>query len=153
MPLLEEIFDALSQAMVFNTLDLNFSFHRLPLKEGDKVKTTFWGINPHGKDCLYQWKILPFGLKNAPIEFQRVMDWVFSGLSFAKCYIDDIIVYNMTPRDCMHHLREVFGKLKEHNLKLHLGKCWFFHTQVEYLGHMIYLGGLGIQKAKVEAIS
>jgi hypothetical protein len=54
MPLLEEIFDALSQAMVFNTLDLNFSFHRLPLKEGDKVKTTFWGINPHGKDCLYQ---------------------------------------------------------------------------------------------------
>jgi hypothetical protein len=54
MPLLKEIFYALSQAMVFNTLDLNFSFHQLPLKEGDKVKTTFWGINPHGKDCLYQ---------------------------------------------------------------------------------------------------
>jgi hypothetical protein len=45
----------------------------------------------------------------------------------------------------------VFGKLKEHNLKLHLNKCQFFHTQVEYQGHMIYLGGLGVQKAKVQA--
>jgi hypothetical protein len=53
----------------------------------------------------------------------------------------------------MHHLQEVFGRLKEHNLKLHLGKCQFFHTQVEYLGHMIYPNGLGIQKAKIEAIS
>jgi hypothetical protein len=47
----------------------------------------------------------------------------------------------------------VFGKLKEYNLKLYLSKCWFFHTQMEYLGHMIYLGGLGVQKVKVEAIS
>jgi hypothetical protein len=46
----------------------------LPLREGDKVKTTFWGIDPHGKDCLYQWHFLPFGLKNAFIEFQKVMD-------------------------------------------------------------------------------
>jgi hypothetical protein len=53
----------------------------------------------------------------------------------------------------MHHLQEVFGRLNEHNLKLHISKCWFLHTQVEYLGHMIYLSGLGVQKAKVEAIS
>jgi len=53
----------------------------------------------------------------------------------------------------MHHLREVFGRLKEHNLKLNPRKCQFFHTWVEYiLGHMIYPNGLGIQKAKVEAI-
>jgi threonine aldolase len=44
----------------------------------------------------------------------------------------------------MHHLREVFRIFKERNLKLHLDKCRFFHTQVEYLGHMIYLGGLGV---------
>ncbi len=53
MPLLEEIFDALGQAKVFSTLDLKSSYHQLPLKEGDKVNTRFWGINPHGKDCLY----------------------------------------------------------------------------------------------------
>jgi hypothetical protein len=53
----------------------------------------------------------------------------------------------------MHHLQKMFNQLKEHNLKLHLGKCQFLQTQVKYLGHMIYLGGLGVQKAKVEAIS
>jgi hypothetical protein len=54
MPLLEEIFDALGQAKVSNTLDLRFGYQQLPLREGDKVKMTFWGIDPHGNDCLYQ---------------------------------------------------------------------------------------------------
>jgi hypothetical protein len=53
MPLPEEIFDVHGQAKVFSTLDLKSGYHQLPLKEGDKVKTKFWGINFHGKDCLY----------------------------------------------------------------------------------------------------
>jgi hypothetical protein len=56
MPLLEEIFDALGWAKVFNTLDLRYGYHQLQLKEGDKAKITFHGIDFHGKDCLYQWK-------------------------------------------------------------------------------------------------
>jgi hypothetical protein len=92
-------------------LDLRFGYHQLPLKEGDKVKTTFWGINPHGKDCLYQWNFLPFGLKNALMKFRKVMDRMLAGLDFAKCYIDDIIIFSPTPRDHMHHLQKVFGRL------------------------------------------
>jgi hypothetical protein len=53
------------------------------------------------------------------------------GFGFAKCYIDDIIIFSLTPGDHMHHLREVFRRLKEHNLKFHVGKCQFFHIQVE----------------------
>jgi hypothetical protein len=47
----------------------------------------------------------------------------------------------------------MFKRLKEYNLQFHQGKCHFFHIQVEYLGHMIYLGGLGVQKVKVKMIS
>jgi len=113
---------------VFSTLDLQSNYHQLPLKEGDKVKMTFWGIDPHGKDCLYQWRFWPFGLKNAPTEFQRMMDRVLVDYNFAKCCIDDIIVLNLTLEDHMHHLHEVFGRFKDHNLKLHPSKCQFFQT-------------------------
>jgi hypothetical protein len=52
----------------------------------------------------------------------------------------------------MHHLQEVFRRFKEHNLKFHPSKCWFFHIEVEYLGHMIYISGLRVQKVKVHTI-
>jgi hypothetical protein len=78
------------------------------------------------------------------------MHWILVGFGFVKCYIDDIIILNLILGDHMQHLQEVFGRLKEHNLKLHLGKCWIFHIHVEYMGHMIYPSGLGAQKAKVK---
>ncbi len=49
----------------FNSLDLQFEYHQLPFHKGDKVKITFWGIDQNGMDSLYNWKFLPFGLKNA----------------------------------------------------------------------------------------
>jgi hypothetical protein len=56
-----------------------------------------WGSDLHGKDCLYQWWFLPFGLKNAFAKFQRVMDRVLARLGFAKlCYMDDIIIFSPT---------------------------------------------------------
>jgi hypothetical protein len=68
MLLLEDIFDTFGQAsQSFKHLKLVVW---LPLKESDKVKITFWGINYDGKDCLlYQWKFLPFGLKNTLAKF------------------------------------------------------------------------------------
>jgi hypothetical protein len=84
---------------------------------------TFWGLDLHGKGCLYQWQFLPFGLKKALVEFQRVMDQVLARLDFVKCYIDDIIIFNLTSKGHMHQLQEVLRRLKGHNLKLHPGKC------------------------------
>jgi hypothetical protein len=95
----------------------------MPIREEDKAKITFWGVNSHDKDCLYQWKFLPFGLKNALAEFQRVMDKILTGLDFVRCYIDDIMVYSDTVEEHQIHLQIVFERLKAHGLCLHLGKC------------------------------
>jgi hypothetical protein len=43
---------------------LRSGYHQIGLREEDKEKTAFWGIDKDGKDWLYQWKFLPFGLKN-----------------------------------------------------------------------------------------
>jgi hypothetical protein len=90
------------------------------------VKTAFWGVDHDGKDQLYHWKSLPFGLKNAPADFQRVMDHVLSGLPFARCYIDDVIIFNKTPQEHVKHLQAVFERLRRWGLRLHHGKCKFF---------------------------
>ncbi len=69
---------------------------------------------------------------------------MLASFGFINCYIDDIIIFSLTLGDHMHHLQEVFGRLKEHNFKFRPNKCRFFHTHVEYLGHMIYPNGLGV---------
>jgi hypothetical protein len=140
---------------VFNTLDLRSGYHQIGLREKDKEKTAFWGINKDGKDRLFQWKFLPFGLKNAPVEFQRVMDRVFSSLEFVRCYIDDIIIFSTSQKKHRTHLKEVFARLRLHGLKLHPGKYRFYCNRVEYLDHMIYPGGLGVVTvvaSKVEVV-
>jgi hypothetical protein len=80
------------------------------------------------------------------------MDRVFSGLKFVKCYIDDIIVFSTSSQKHRAHLADVFARLRFHGLKLHPSKCKFYCDHVEYLGHMIYPGGLGIIVSKVEVV-
>jgi hypothetical protein len=123
----------------------NFKLPVLVLVWVLKRKKTKFGF-PH------QWKFLPFGLKNAPAEFQRVLDRVFSGLEVVKCYIDDIIVFSTSSQKHRTHLADVFAKLRLHGLKLHPGKCKFYCDRVEYLGHMIFPGGLGVVANKVEVV-
>lgn len=102
--MLHEIFEASGQAKVLSTLDLRSGYHQLPLHDCDKQKTAFWGIDEHGKYRIYQWKFLPFGLKNVIVEFQRVMDKVLVGVDFVKCYINDIIVFSKNCKEHKKHL-------------------------------------------------
>jgi hypothetical protein len=81
------------------------------------------------------------------------MDRILTRLDFVRCSINDIVVYSDTVEEHHIHLQIVFDRLKAHGLCLHPGKCKFFQESVEYLGHVIYLGGLGVQQAKVEAIA
>jgi len=81
------------------------------------------------------------------------MDRILAGLDFVRCYINDIVVYNDIMEEHRIHLQIVFERLKVHGLRLHPGKCKFFQESVEYLGHVIYPSGLGVQQAKVEAIA
>ena len=76
---------------IFSKLDLRSGYHQIPLLERDKGKTAFSGKNRR----LMEWNVVPFGLKIAPPYFQKLMDRVLHGLKFAKCYIDDIVVWSV----------------------------------------------------------
>jgi hypothetical protein len=152
MSIPEELFDVIGFSRVFSTLDLRSGYHQFPLLAGDRVKTAFWGVDHDGKDQLYHWKFLPFGLKNAPVKFQREMDQVLFGLPFARYSIDDVIIFSKTSQELVKHLQAIFEQLRQWGLHLYHGKCKFFHDQLAYLGPMIIPEGLGVQQTKVNAL-
>ena len=110
-----------------------------------KAKTAFVTMN-----CLYEFRVMPFGLCNVPATFQRLMQKVLTGLPFCSVYnVDDIIVFSDTWEEHMEHHRKVFARLRRVGLKLHPGKCRFARA---YLGHMVTSEGIGPNSEKVEAV-
>ena len=79
------------------------------------------------------------GLSNSPSTFQRLMNQVFHDVldDYACVYMDDILIYSETAELHESHLRDVFSRLREHELKCKRAKCEFGMTEVEYLGHVV----------------
>lgn len=149
LPNIEHILDQLGQAKYFSTLDLASGFHQISMSTKDKNKTSF--STPQGH---YEFNRMPFGLKNAPATFQRLMNLVLSGLTGIKSfvYLDDIVVYGNSLQNHNDNLKDIFNKLREHNLKLQPDKCEFLRKEVAYLGHVISDEGIRPNPDKVVTI-
>ena len=148
IPTPEEIFDVIGDAKVFTTLDFRQGYNQIRIAEKDRCKTAFWGA-----DGLYEWLVMPFGLKNAPAFFQKVMDQTLRAeRAFCRCYIDDLIVFSRTFEEHLEHLKRVFQRLRDRGVKCHPKKMRAAVPDVGYLGHLIVPEGTAVQEKKVEAI-
>ena len=117
----------------FSKLDLRSGFWQLPIDEKDRHKTAF--ITPFG---LFEWNVLPQGLRNAPPSFQRVMSNVLASCSdFSLVYMDDIIVFSRGFKEHLQHVEQVLTALASHDLVLTPMKCEIAKQSIEYLGHLI----------------
>jgi len=93
----------------------------------------------------YEWLVMPFGLKNAPSAFQRVMDKTFKGLEdFCQIYIDDLLVFSDSLEAHFKHLNIVYFRLVEQGLVLSATKGEFFKTEIKFLGRKISGGNIGM---------
>ena len=126
-------------------------FFQVYLRKEDREVTAF----SIGKN-LYQFKVLPMGVRNGPSTFQRLMDKVLgkTGLLGHICevLIDDIIVFSVTWEEHVRHLRQVLECLREAGLTTSIEKSRFFLTEADYLGHGVSENGIFTDGAKVEAI-
>ena len=97
---------------------------------------------------------MAFGLCNAPATFQSMMELMLSGLLGKTClvYLDDIIIFGASIKECLKNLEEVLDKIAEFNLKLKPTKCKLFHKEVEYLGRIVSGEGVRTDPSKIEAI-
>ena len=84
---------------------------------------------------------MPFGLKNAPSEFQNIMNDILNHFShFTIVYIDDVLIYSNSIEEHWKHLNSFFKKIKTNGLVLSPSKCSLFQTKVRFLGHSIQYG-------------
>lgn len=154
LPLITDILDQLGHSNYFSTLDLSSGFHQVLLHPKDTEKTAF-SVTTNSISGQFEFTRMPFGLKNAPATFQRMMNIVLSGLQGLHCYIylDDCIIYSHNLETHIQKLESVFTKFREANLKLQPDKCEFLRREVAYLGHIITDNGVSPNPDKVKAIS
>jgi hypothetical protein len=106
------------------------------------------------KTGLYDWTVMPFGLKNATSTFTRTMSIVFKELGdkFLKTFVDDLNVHSENWEEHLQHLDAVFFKLREVNLKLNPSKCCFVARSITFLGHVVSSEGTKPDPGKIDAV-
>eukprot|EP01018_Ginkgo_biloba_P010330 Gb_18703 [translate_table: standard] len=147
MPRINDLIDELQGAMYFSKIDLKSGHYQIPIE--DQEKTTFSTHHGH-----YEFKVMPFGLCNAPATFQGLMNKVFIKClrKFLVIFFDDILVYNKTWDEHLQHVDKVLSILEGQQLYAKQSKCTFGWQSLEYLGHIITREGVKVDPAKVEAI-
>ncbi|CAJ2670994.1 unnamed protein product [Trifolium pratense] len=136
IPNKKDLLDRLSDALIFSKFDMKSGYWQIQITENDKYKTAF--TVPFGQ---FEWNVLPFGLKNAPSEFQKIMNDIFNPYSeFIIVYIDDVLVFSKTIDQHIKHLKIFKNVVKHNGLVLSATKMKIFQTKVRFLGHMIDQG-------------
>lgn len=102
-PRIHDALDCLHGASYFSSIDLRSGYWKIAVDEKDGEKTTF--VTPDG---LFQFKVMPFGLCNAPAPFEGMMDSLLRGFRWTTClcYLDDVVAHSPTFET---HLQPVFG--------------------------------------------
>ena len=149
LPRIDDTLDMLAGKQWFSTLDLASGYCQISLSQEARIKTAF-----ATHSGLFQFKVMPFGLCNAPATFERLMDRVLQGLRWSRClvYLDDIISFGSTFGDALDNLTLIFEKLRSYGLQLKSTKCHLFQTSVPFLGHIVGRRGLECDPVKIEGI-
>ncbi|CAM9358346.1 unnamed protein product [Heterosigma akashiwo] len=144
------MFDQLAGSWYFSSMDMLWAYWSIPLRETDRHKTAFTLRNKK-----YCWRVVCFGLTNAPATFSHLVNKVFQGYNndFALCFLDDVLAHSGKEFSThLLNLEKIFKRMIAANLKFKLPKCLFGASQVPWLGHIITREGIKPDPKKIEAV-
>lgn len=149
IPIIDDILDKLGRANYFTTLDLTKGFYQIEVDPKDREKTAFSTSNGH-----FEFVRMPFGLKNAPATFQRMMNNVLRDHINKIClvYMDDILIFSTSLQEHLDNLGKILRTLEQSNLKVSLNKSDFLKKETEFLGHVVTGKGIKPNPNKVKCI-
>ncbi|KAF0760348.1 hypothetical protein AaE_003578, partial [Aphanomyces astaci] len=145
----------MGQSTIFSTIDLRHGFYQILMNIRDIEKTAV--STPSG--ILWEWLVMPQGLKNAPATFNRVVTEKLRPFrEFAPSYFDDVYIHSRASSSQsdadIHrsHLRLVFETLRDTGLYANLSKCLFGVLKIPVLGDFVGINGCRADPAKVTVI-
>ena len=149
LPLISDLLDSMNGCRLFSSLDLYSGFWQLKLAEESKHITAFTCC-----EGLYEFNVLPFGLKISNSEFQRFVDKILAGLkwSHALVYLDDILLATPDFETHLERLATVFDRFKESGVTMNPAKCSFAQSEIKVLGHMVNALGISPDNEKVQSV-
>ena len=145
LPRIDTLVDSTARHELLSFMDTFSGYNQIKMKEEDQEKTSF--VTSQGLFC---YKVMPFGLKNAGVTYQRLMNKMFThqlGRN-VQVYVDDMLVKSVPEND----LQETFNILRSYNMKLNPSKCVFGVTAGKFLGFMVSQRGIEVNPEKVRAI-
>jgi hypothetical protein len=147
-PFTDEVLEQVAGKESYSFTDGFSGYHQVRIVEEDKRKTTFiteWGS--------FAYNVMPFGLKNAPAVFSRIVIASFREFihKFIEVYMDDWMVYSLL-KEHVALLRLMFDRCRELQISLNLRKCIFCVPHGNLLGHIVCREGVLVDPAKVVVI-
>jgi len=149
LPRIDDTLDLLGNCTDFTTLDFASGYWQIEMAPKDRPKTAL--ITREG---LFEFEVMPFGLCNAPGEFQRLMNTMLSGMTWRDClvYLDDIIIFTKGFDNHLIAIERIFTKIREAKLKLKGTKCQFAKPELVYLGYTITQTGILPDASKIASV-
>lgn len=147
LPLIDDLIQKAGKGKVFSKLDLASGYWQLRVEENSRKLLRF-----ETEDGQYQFKVLPFGVTNAPAIFQRVMNNILKGIDGVVVLIDDIVIFAKNRVENEKVLKDVLKRLAQYGFKVKRKKCSFFKEELKLFGYWIKEGKILPDPDKVEVI-
>ena len=147
IPRIADCIDQIGNAKFVSTFDMLKGYWQVPLTQRAREISAF--VTPSG---LYQYKVMPFGMKNAPATFQRMVNKLVRDIDGCEGYIDDVVIFSDNWSDNIRQIKCFFQIMREAKLTINLMKSEFGKATVKYLGHIVGQGQVRPLDAKIQTI-
>ena len=151
MLIIDMLVDSITNNELLSFMDCFFGYNQILIAVDDISKTAFRCLGSLG---MFEWLVMPFGLKNAGATYQRAMNAIFHDMlsHHMEIYINDIVVKSKKVTKHVNHLRKSLERMRLHQLKLNPLKCAFRVQAENFLGFLVYQRGVEVNQNKAKAI-